>query len=63
MIWAIEWLYHYELWLITGGEWLGGGTVHGATKKILLKMKQKTQYKQTSIGLIPADWEVKKLGN
>lgn len=25
-------------------------------------MKQKTQYKQTSIGLIPADWEVKKLG-
>lgn len=22
--WAIEWLYFYELWLITG-EWLGGG--------------------------------------
>ena len=32
MVWAIEWLYHYELWKITG-EWLGGGTVHGATKK------------------------------
>ncbi|TDQ78332.1 hypothetical protein [Sphingobacterium yanglingense] len=32
MIWAIEWLYHYELWLITG-EWLGGGTVHGNSKK------------------------------
>lgn len=32
MIWAIEWLYFYELWLITG-EWLGGGTVHGETKK------------------------------
>lgn len=26
-------------------------------------MKQKTQYKQTPIGLIPADWEVKKLGD
>lgn len=25
-------------------------------------MKQKTQYKQTPIGFIPADWEVKKLG-
>lgn len=25
-------------------------------------MKQKTQYKQTPIGLIPADWEAKKLG-
>lgn len=25
-------------------------------------MKQKTQYKQTPIGLIPTDWEVKKLG-
>lgn len=22
--WAIEWLYHYETWLITG-EWTGGG--------------------------------------
>lgn len=35
MLWAIEWLYHYELWLITG-EWLGGGTVHGATKKDII---------------------------
>lgn len=35
MIWAIEWLYFYELWLITG-EWLGGGTVHGATKKDII---------------------------
>lgn len=25
-------------------------------------MKQKTQYKVTSVGLIPTDWEVKKLG-
>ncbi len=25
--WASEWLYYYELWLITG-EWLGGGTEH-----------------------------------
>jgi hypothetical protein len=31
MIWAIEWLYHYELWLITA-EWLGGGTVHSSSK-------------------------------
>lgn len=36
MVWAIEWLYHYELWLITG-EWLGGGTVHGVTKKDIIK--------------------------
>ncbi|MDQ1167337.1 hypothetical protein [Flavobacterium sp. SORGH_AS_0622] len=35
MIWAIEWLYHYELWLITG-EWLGGGTVHGETKRDII---------------------------
>lgn len=35
MIWAIEWLFHYELWLITG-NWLGGGTVHGATKKDII---------------------------
>lgn len=25
--WTSEWLYFYEIWLITG-EWLGGGTVH-----------------------------------
>lgn len=25
--WAAEWLYHYEIWLITG-KWNGGGTVH-----------------------------------
>ena len=30
--WTIEWLYHYELWLITG-EWLGGGVDHGNVKK------------------------------
>lgn len=22
--WTVEWLYHYELWVITG-KWLGGG--------------------------------------
>jgi hypothetical protein len=22
--WTTEWLYHYEIWLITG-EWTGGG--------------------------------------
>jgi hypothetical protein len=27
--WTAEWLLHYELWLATG-EWLGGGTSHGA---------------------------------
>ncbi|WP_286433610.1 hypothetical protein [Myroides odoratimimus] len=32
MIWAIEWLYHYEIWLITG-EWHGGGVEHGNSKK------------------------------
>lgn len=25
--WACEWLFHYEIWLVTG-EWNGGGTVH-----------------------------------
>lgn len=32
--WAIEWLYYYELWLITG-KWLGGGRhpEKGAKKK------------------------------
>ena len=25
--WAIEWLYHYELWLVDG-IWKGGGTQH-----------------------------------
>jgi hypothetical protein len=29
--WTIEWLYHYELWLITE-EWLGGG-IHPTTSK------------------------------
>ena len=32
MIWAIEWLYHYEIWLVTG-EWHGGGVEHGNSKK------------------------------
>ncbi len=26
--WASEWLYFYELWLATEGEWLGGGVEH-----------------------------------
>ena len=30
--WASEWLYYYELWLITG-EWLGGGTEHSVENK------------------------------
>lgn len=30
--WAIEWLHHYEIWLITG-EWHGGGVEHGNSKK------------------------------
>lgn len=30
--WAIEWLYHYEIWLVTG-EWHGGGVEHGNSKK------------------------------
>jgi len=25
--WAIEWLYHYEIWQLTG-LWNGGGTIH-----------------------------------
>ncbi|WP_185287411.1 hypothetical protein [Chryseobacterium lactis] len=31
MPWAIEWLYHYEIWLITDGEWKGGG-IHDEKK-------------------------------
>lgn len=30
--WTIEWLYHYELWVITG-KWLGGGIHPTLTKK------------------------------
>lgn len=30
--WSIEWLYHYELWVITG-KWLGGGIHPTTTKK------------------------------
>jgi hypothetical protein len=26
--WASEWLYYYELWLATDGQWLGGGIEH-----------------------------------
>ncbi|WP_378106315.1 hypothetical protein [Chryseobacterium sp. sg2396] len=29
--WAIEWLYHYEIWLITG-NWTGGG-IHPSDEK------------------------------
>ena len=29
--WAIEWIYYYELWLITG-NWLGGG-IHKAKEE------------------------------
>jgi hypothetical protein len=31
--WASEWLYFYEIWLITG-NWFGGGTEHGFEKKV-----------------------------
>lgn len=31
-LWAIEWLYHYEIWLITG-EWKGGGVHRTSNKK------------------------------
>jgi len=27
ILWASEWLYHYEIWVATG-IWNGGGTVH-----------------------------------
>lgn len=27
--WASEWLFFYEIWLATGGEWMGGG-IHPA---------------------------------
>lgn len=30
--WASEWLYFYEIWLVTG-NWLGGGTEHDFEKK------------------------------
>lgn len=30
--WASEWLYYYELWLITG-KWLGGGIEHNEEKR------------------------------
>jgi hypothetical protein len=24
--WTCEWLFHYEVWLATGGMWCGGGS-------------------------------------
>ncbi len=30
--WTIEWLYHYEIWLITG-NWTGGGIEHTGGKE------------------------------
>jgi hypothetical protein len=30
--WAIEWLFHYELWHLTG-EWSGGGVEPNGTKQ------------------------------
>ncbi len=35
--WTIEWLYHYEIWLITG-KWLGGGK-HPNSSDYLNKVK------------------------
>jgi len=29
--WTAEWLYHYEIWLVTG-NWNGGGIEHMPTK-------------------------------
>lgn len=33
MPWTIEWLYHYEVWLINGGSWQGGGIHLRSNKK------------------------------
>lgn len=30
--WAAEWLFYYELWVLTG-EWLGGGIEHGSRRE------------------------------
>ena len=32
LLWAIEWLYYYELWIITG-KWHGGGELYINKKK------------------------------
>ncbi|HEY5746084.1 MAG TPA: hypothetical protein VIU12_08415 [Chryseolinea sp.] len=31
--WASEWLYHYEVWLATGGVWHGGGIDHNGNEE------------------------------
>lgn len=28
LAWASEWLYFYEMWILTDGQWLGGGVEH-----------------------------------
>jgi hypothetical protein len=33
VLWALEWLVHYEIWLATG-EWRGGGAPHGPQPKL-----------------------------
>lgn len=30
--WAVDWIYYYEQWRITG-KWLGGGIIHEKSKK------------------------------
>jgi hypothetical protein len=29
--WTVEWLHFYELWVLTDGQWLGGGVEHAET--------------------------------
>lgn len=36
--WASEWLFYYELWLITG-EWLGEGIEHGGNHENSIEQK------------------------
>lgn len=41
VLWAYEWLYHYELWLGTNNEWKGGGIHPGVNQTKIEKIIKK----------------------
>ena len=44
--WAVEWLYHYEIWVGTG-EWYGGGITHESEVEKKLEILSEQQNSKT----------------
>lgn len=34
--WTYDWLYHYEIWLVNGGNWTGGGAHPPQKKRVMI---------------------------